>query len=189
MLIASGVYDDLKLKQHHVLTLFAPVDKAFAHLPPSFALQLLPYDQKNLVLKAHILPIYYPLNLLLATTSPQQITLANTDFIGSGFTLNISSVKGRISLSTGVVKAVITRTVLDENPIIIFGISKVLIPNEIFGKKFHSPPPPPDVPSPPAVDGKDSDDVSTVMWILGLLSLDIVLAFLLYYSVRLVGRI
>ncbi|GAU11095.1 hypothetical protein TSUD_197190 [Trifolium subterraneum] len=88
-----------------------------------------------------------------------------TDSIGSGFTLNISSVKDKISLSTGVVKAVMTRTVFDEDPIIIFGISKVLIPKEIFGKKFHSPPPPPpDVPSPPVIDSKDDGGA---VWCIG----------------------
>ncbi|MCI16241.1 fasciclin-like arabinogalactan protein [Trifolium medium] len=78
MLQASGVYNQLELKQSldSRFTLFVPVDHAFADIPRSIALQSLPSDQKILVLKAHVLPIYYPLSLLLTTTNPEQITLA-----------------------------------------------------------------------------------------------------------------
>ncbi|GAU14617.1 hypothetical protein TSUD_96810 [Trifolium subterraneum] len=172
---ASGVYHHSELNQDFDggFTLFVLEEKAFVDIPPSIALQSLSPDQKILVLKAHVLPIYYPLSLLLATTNPQQVTLA-TNVIALGFTINISSVNGTISLRTSVVEAVITQTMLDEQPISIFGISKVLLPKEIFGKNpmvFHSPPPPP---SHPVIYGKEdvsSEVVDTQMWLVVFLSL------------------
>ncbi|MCH80157.1 fasciclin-like arabinogalactan protein 4-like [Trifolium medium] len=192
MLQASGVYDDLERKQYlrSGFTLFVPVDSAFAEIPPSFELQSLPSDQKILVLKGHILPVFYPLSLLLATNNPKEVTLAS-DVIGSAFTLNMSSFNGTISLGTGTIEAVITRTVLDEQPISIFAISKVLLPKEIFGKNPMVFPPPPPSPLPPAIDGKDvsSEVVDTQMWLVVFLALDFFLTVLIIYSMHLVARI
>ena len=39
-----------------------------------------------------------------------------------------------MAINTGIVQAVVTQTVIDENPVAIFGVSKVLLPREIFGK-------------------------------------------------------
>jgi uncharacterized surface protein with fasciclin (FAS1) repeats len=196
LLQASGVnnYLEANLKMGSSFTLFLPIDSAFVDLPRSVALQSLASDKKIILLKGHILTVFYPLNLLQTSNIPEQLTLAS-DVVSSAFILNISSVNGTVYLRTGVVEAVITKTVFDEHPTSIptsiFGISKVLLPKEFYGKNprvFHSPPPP--SPSPPMVDGKEDDgeDVDTHMWLAVLVSLDFILAVLVIYSFRLVAR-
>ncbi|WJX27988.1 hypothetical protein P8452_16758 [Trifolium repens] len=186
MLQASGVnnYLEANLKMGSSFTLFLPIDNAFVDLPRSVA--LLASDKKILLLKGHILTVFYPFNLLQTSNIPEQLTLAS-DVVSFAFILNISSVNGTVYLRTGVVEAVITKTVFDEHPTSIptsiFGISKVLLPKEFYGKNprvFHSPPPP----SPPMVDGKDDDgeDADTRMWLAVLVSLDFILAVLVIYS-------
>ncbi|WJX27925.1 hypothetical protein P8452_16699 [Trifolium repens] len=152
MIQASGVSNNVEdnLKLGNSFTLFLPVDQAFVDLPRSVALQSLASDKKTLLLQGHILTVFYPLYLLQTCNILVQATLAS-NVIGSSFLLNISSVNRTVYLHTGVVEAVITKTVFDEHRISIFGISKVLLPVEFYGKKpraFHSSPPPPP-PSPP----------------------------------------
>jgi uncharacterized surface protein with fasciclin (FAS1) repeats len=154
MIQASGVSNNVEdnLKLGNSFTLFLPVDQAFVDLPRSVALQSLASDKKTLLLQGHILTVFYPLYLLQTCNILVQATLAS-NVIGSSFLLNISSVNRTVYLHTGVVEAVITKTVFDGHRISIFGISKVLLPVEFYGKKpraFHSSPPPP--PSSPPMD-------------------------------------
>ncbi|KAL5096257.1 hypothetical protein RYX36_000584, partial [Vicia faba] len=87
--------------------------------------------------------------------------------MGAGsFTLNISMFNGSVAINTGIVQGIITQTVSDQNPIAIFGVSKILLPREIFGKNpimfVKSPPdigaPPPynDASSPSGFEGQPS---------------------------------
>lgn len=119
--------------------MFVPVDDAFADLPPSATLQSLPAEKKAVVLKFHVLHSYYPLGSLESIVNPLQPTLA-TETMGAGsFTLNISRVNGSVAINTGIVQASVTQTVFDQNPVAIFGVSKVLLPREIFGKNPIAP--------------------------------------------------
>lgn len=78
---------------------------------------------------------YYPLGSLESVVNPCQPTLATEAMGAASFTLNISRVNGSVvAINTGIVQASITQTVFDQNPVAIFGISKVLLPREIFGK-------------------------------------------------------
>lgn len=135
MLSASGVVQEFEADEGGAgITMFVPVDDAFAYLPPSVSLQSLPADKKAVVLKFHVLHSYYPLGSLESIVNPLQPTLA-TEAMGAGsFTLNISRVNGSVAINTGIVEASITQTVFDQNPVAIFGVSKVLLPREIFGK-------------------------------------------------------
>jgi len=56
--------------------------------------------------------------------------------MGAGsYTLNISRVNGSIvTINSGVVLAVVTQTAFDQNPVSVFGVSKVLLPKELFPK-------------------------------------------------------
>lgn len=151
MLAASGVVNEFEAGEGGSgITLFIPVDDAFADLPPSVSLQSLPADQKAVVLKAHVLRAYYPLGSLQSTANPLQPTLA-TEAMGAGsFTLNISTFNGSVAINTGIVQGIITQTVFDQNPIAIFGVSKVLLPREIFGKNpIASAKSPPESSAPP----------------------------------------
>lgn len=56
--------------------------------------------------------------------------------MGAGsYTLNISRVNGSIvTINSGLVLAVVTQTAFDQNPVSVFGVSKVLLPKELFPK-------------------------------------------------------
>lgn len=66
--------------------------------------------------------------------NPVQPTLATEDNGAGSFTLNISRVNGSVAIDTGIVQASVTQTVFDQNPVAIFGVSRVLLPREVFGK-------------------------------------------------------
>ncbi|KAJ9178280.1 hypothetical protein P3X46_010177 [Hevea brasiliensis] len=135
MLSASGVVDEFEADERGAgITLFVPTDSAFADLPATVSLQSLPADKKAVVLKFHVLHSYYPLGSLESIVNPVQPTLA-TEATGAGsYTLNISRVNGSVAIDSGIVQASVTQTVIDQNPVAIFGVSKVLLPREIFGK-------------------------------------------------------
>lgn len=96
--------------------------------------------------------------------NPVQPTLATEAMGASSFTLNISRLNGSVAINTGIVQASVTQTVFDQNPVAIFGVSKVLLPKEVFGKNpiaITEGAPPPDslLMSPensPGLDGQPS---------------------------------
>ncbi|KAA8543886.1 hypothetical protein F0562_021937 [Nyssa sinensis] len=135
MLMASGVVEEFEADEGGAgITLFVPTDDAFSDLPTTAKFQSLPADKKAVVLRFHVLHSYYPLGSLESIVNPVQPTLA-TEAMGAGsYTLNISRVNGSVAINTGVVQASVTQTVFDQNPVAIFGVSKVLLPREIFGK-------------------------------------------------------
>ncbi|KAL7201722.1 hypothetical protein ACSBR1_033424 [Camellia fascicularis] len=135
ILTASGVVGELERDEGGAgITFFVPTDEAFSDLPATASFQSLPAEEKAVVLKFHVLPSYYPLGSLESIVNPVQPTLA-TEGTGAGrFTLNISRVNGSVAIDTGIVRAAVTRTVFDQNPLAIFGVSKVLLPREYFGK-------------------------------------------------------
>lgn len=135
MLAASGVVEEFEADEGGAgITLFVPTDEAFSDLPATANFQSLPADKKSSVLKFHVLHSYYPLGSLQSIVNPVQPTLA-TESMGAGsFTLNISRFNGSVAINTGIVQASVTQTVLDQNPVAIFGVSRVLLPKEIFGK-------------------------------------------------------
>ncbi|KAL8501721.1 hypothetical protein ACS0TY_021007 [Phlomoides rotata] len=135
MLIASGVVSEFEADEGGAgITLFVPIDAAFADLPPSVKFQSLPADEKAVVLRFHVLHSYYPLGSLKSIVNPIYPTLA-TEQNGAGrFTVNISRLNESVAIDTGIVQASVTQTVLDQNPVAIFGVSKVLLPREFFGR-------------------------------------------------------
>ncbi|XP_039012813.1 fasciclin-like arabinogalactan protein 4 isoform X1 [Hibiscus syriacus] len=135
MLSASGVVDEFEADEGGAgISFFVPTDGAFGDLPGNVRLQSLPADKKSVVLKFHVLHSYYPLGSLESIVNPVQPTLATEDSGAGSFTLNISRFNGSVLIDTGIVQASVTQTVFDQNPVAIFGVSKVLLPREIFGK-------------------------------------------------------
>ncbi|KAG7019196.1 Fasciclin-like arabinogalactan protein 4, partial [Cucurbita argyrosperma subsp. argyrosperma] len=134
MLSASGVVEEFEADEGGAgITLFVPTDTAFSDLPGTVSLQSLSADKKAVVLKFHVLHSYYPLGSLESIVNPVQPTLATEDMGAGSFTLNISRVNGSVGINTGIVQASVTQTVIDQNPVAIFGVSEVLLPREIFG--------------------------------------------------------
>ncbi|XP_027109183.2 fasciclin-like arabinogalactan protein 4 [Coffea arabica] len=134
MLTASGVESEFEDDEGGAgITLFVPTDEAFSDLPARIKFQSLPADRKAVVLRFHVLHSYYPLGSLESIVNPVQPTLA-TESMGAGrFTLNISRINGSVAIDSGIVQATVTQTVFDQNPVAIFGVSKVLLPKEYFG--------------------------------------------------------
>ncbi|XP_010542651.1 PREDICTED: fasciclin-like arabinogalactan protein 4 [Tarenaya hassleriana] len=164
MLAASGVVSDFENDERGAgITLFVPTDVAFSDLPGDVRLQSLPADKKSVVLKFHVLHSYYPLGSLESIVNPVQPTLATEEMGAGSYTLNISRVNGLVAIDTGIVQAFVTQTVFDQNPVAIFGVSKVLLPREIFGSDpsviagrpatnaVASSAPPPEIPPPPEI--------------------------------------
>ncbi|KAL6204600.1 hypothetical protein ACLB2K_021867 [Fragaria x ananassa] len=151
MLAGSGVIEEFEADEGGAgITLFVPTDTAFSDLPANVRLQSLAADKKSVVLKFHVLHSYYPLGSLESIVNPVQPTLA-TEQVGAGsYTLNISRNNGSVSINTGIVQAKVTQTVIDQKPVAIFGVSKVLLPKEIFGSSPEvTPMPGPPISEPP----------------------------------------
>ncbi|KAM3381097.1 fasciclin-like arabinogalactan protein 4 [Capsicum galapagoense] len=135
MLTASGVEEEFEEDERGAgITLFIPTDEAFSDLSSSSIFQSLPAEKKADVLRFHVLHSYYPLGSLQSIVNPVQPTLATEQNGAGSFTLNISRLNGDVSIDTGIVQARITRTVFDQNPVAIFGVSSVLLPKEFFDK-------------------------------------------------------
>ncbi|ESQ37324.1 hypothetical protein EUTSA_v10002543mg [Eutrema salsugineum] len=145
LLVASGVITEFENDEHGAgITVFVPTDSAFSDLPENVNLQSFPAEQKAVVLRFHVLHSYYTLGSLESITNPVQPTLA-TELAGAGsYTLNISRVNGSIvTINSGLVLAVVTQTAFDQNPVSVFGVSKVLLPKELFpksGQTVNTPP-------------------------------------------------
>lgn len=135
MLTASGVEEEFERDEGGAgLTLFVPTDEAFSDMSSSMKFQSLPAEKKAVVLRFHVLHSYYPLGSLESIVNPVQPTLATEQNGAGSFTLNISRVNGSVGINTGIVQASVTQTVFDQNPVAIFGVSKVLLPLEFFAK-------------------------------------------------------
>ncbi|CAH9074996.1 unnamed protein product [Cuscuta epithymum] len=135
MLIASGVEGEFERHEGGAgLTLFMPTDQAFSDLPASVRFQSLPAEEKADILRFHVLTSYYPLGSLEGIVNPIEPTLLTEQKGAERFTLNISRLNGSVAIDTGVVQALVIRTVIDQNPVAIFGVSKVLLPGELFPK-------------------------------------------------------
>ncbi|CAN1282874.1 Fasciclin-like arabinogalactan protein 4 [Linum perenne] len=78
--------------------------------------------------------LFVPTDAAFADLPGTQPTLATEDIGAGRFTLNISRVNGSVAIDSGIVQASVTQTVFDQNPVAIFGVSRVLLPKEIFGK-------------------------------------------------------
>uniref|UniRef100_A0A0D9V7M6 FAS1 domain-containing protein n=1 Tax=Leersia perrieri TaxID=77586 RepID=A0A0D9V7M6_9ORYZ len=149
MLEASGVAAEFGADERGAgITVFVPIDDAFAGLPATDRLQSLPADSKAVVLRYHVLHSYYPLGSLESIVNPVQPTLATEGFEAGQYTLNITRVNGSVAIDTGVVQASITRTVFDQNPVAVFAVSKVLLPKELFGGHSAAMAPMPDAMGP-----------------------------------------
>ncbi|CAJ2637635.1 unnamed protein product [Trifolium pratense] len=137
LLTATGFLNELEdLKSHSGLTFFLPNDQSFTRLPPSVEIQSLSSGKKILLIKAHVCSGYYRLAVLQSAVLQNLPTFA-TDATGAElYTLNISGIKGRVTVSTGIVKGKLVEILYDQKPIVVYGVPKVLLPKEIFGNKL-----------------------------------------------------
>lgn len=110
------------------LTVFCPTDAAFT-VATSKLMKKLSSDDQVSVLEFHGLPIYSPLGTLKTTNGPIQ-TMASPS--AGKYVLTVSSSGDTVILNTGVSKATISGTLLDDQPLAIFTVNKLLEPKELF---------------------------------------------------------
>lgn len=137
------------------ITIFVPKDTAFSSLKKP-SLSNLTQDQLKQLILFHALPHYYSLADFknLSQSSPV------STFAGSGqFALNFTDESGTVHLDSGWSKTKVSSSVHSTDPVAIYQVDKVLLPEAIFGTDI----PPSSAPAPapaseisPAADSPSS---------------------------------
>lgn len=121
------------------LTIFVPKDEAFSSLKKPSLTNLTQEHLKSLLL-FHALPKYYTLADFtnLSRSSPV------TTFAGGSYALNFTDNSGSIRVNSGWTNTKLSSSVHSTNPVAVYQVDKVLLPEAIFG----TPPPPSPTPAP-----------------------------------------
>ncbi|KAI3789441.1 hypothetical protein L2E82_02236 [Cichorium intybus] len=136
------------------ITLFVPKDKAFTSLKKP-SLSNLTADQLKQLCLFHALPHYYSLSDFknLSDAGPVN-TLA-----GGSYTLNFTDVSGTVHIGSGWTNTQVSSSVHSTDPVAIYQVNYVLLPEAIFGTDI---PPPAPAPAPvpdiaPVADAPEAD--------------------------------
>lgn len=129
------------------LTIFVPSDPAFSSLSKK-TMANLTAEQKKALLLAHCLPKYYTLENFQNFSNPANTMATGNN--GGKYNLNITSKNGAVSVSSGYVTTPISSTVRVTDPLALYMVGKVLLPEDIFGLPSPSPAPAPSPVSVPA---------------------------------------
>ncbi|KAF8108565.1 hypothetical protein N665_0108s0098 [Sinapis alba] len=144
LLVTSGVLKTYESTVEKGLTVFAPSDEAFkAEGVPD--LTKLTQAEVVSLLEYHALAEYKPKGSL--KTNKDAISTLATNGAGK-YDLTTSTSGDEVILHTGVGPSRLADTVVDETPVVIFTVDKVLLPTELFGKS-PSPAPAPEPVSAP----------------------------------------
>ena len=137
-LVASDAQKTYEDNLEGGLTVFCPMDDVFKSFLPKY--KNLTADGKLSLLLYHGIPVYQSLSLLKSSNGVMN-TLATDGAKKYDFTVqNDGEV---VTLKTKIVTARITGTLLDEQPLAIFTIDKVLLPKELFKAEAPAPAPAP----------------------------------------------
>ncbi|ERN05729.1 fasciclin-like arabinogalactan protein 2 [Amborella trichopoda] len=109
------------------LTAFCPTDDIWTKFVPKY--KNLSADHKVSLLLFHGVPIYQSMQGLKSNNGPMN-TLA-TDGAAS-YSVTVQNDGEQVTLKTKAVTAKITGTIIDEDPLAVFSIDKVLQPKELF---------------------------------------------------------
>ncbi|XP_061366046.1 fasciclin-like arabinogalactan protein 1 isoform X2 [Gastrolobium bilobum] len=120
------------------LTVFCPMDDAFKAFLPKY--KNLTAAGKASLLEFHGVPVYLSLDLLKSNNGPEN-TLATDG--ANKFDFTVQNDGEQVTLKTKATTAKITDTLIDEQPLAIFAIDKVLLPRELFKAEAPSPSPAP----------------------------------------------
>ncbi|GAU50500.1 hypothetical protein TSUD_409750 [Trifolium subterraneum] len=133
-LTATGFLKELKaVKGRSRLTLFLKVHRASEILPHFVDIQSFGPVKKTLLIKAHVCKGYFRLALLQSTMQQNFPTFATYAMGVELYMLIISSHHRIVTASSGIVEAKLVKILYDHKPIVVYGVSKVLFPKEIFG--------------------------------------------------------
>ncbi|PWA97240.1 FASCICLIN-like arabinogalactan 1 [Artemisia annua] len=127
------------------LSVFCPLDDAFKGFLPKF--KNLTIDGKQSLLEYHAVPVYQSLSMLKSSNGVMN-TLATDGAEKFDFTVQNDGQDVTIK-SSKLVTAKIVGTLIDQQPLIIFTINKVLVPKELFkGALSPAPAPAPEADAP-----------------------------------------
>ncbi|XP_004516114.2 fasciclin-like arabinogalactan protein 1 [Cicer arietinum] len=126
------------------LTVFCPVDNAFKAFLPKF--KNLTAAGKLALLEFHGVPVYQTIAMLKSNNGLMN-TLATDG--AEKYDFSVQNDGDQITLKTKAVTAKVTDTIIDDVPLAIYAINKVLLPEELFKGKAPSPSPAP-APAPAA---------------------------------------
>ncbi|BAT80500.1 hypothetical protein LR48_Vigan07g005300 [Vigna angularis] len=131
------------------ITIFVPKDTAFSSLKKS-ALSNLTSDQIKQVILFHALPHFYS----LADFTKLSETSSTPTFAGGDYTLNFTDNSGTVLINSGWSKTKVSSAVHSTDPVAIYQVDKVLLPEAIFGTDI--PPAPAPAPTPDIAPAADS---------------------------------
>ncbi|KAI8006397.1 Fasciclin-like arabinogalactan protein 1 [Camellia lanceoleosa] len=120
------------------LTVFCPGDDAFKNFLPKY--KNLTVAGKQALLEYHGVPVYQSLAMLKSNNGLMN-TLATDG--ASKFDFTVQNDGEEVTLKTKIVTAKITGTLIDEQPVAIYTIDKVLMPKELFKALAPTPAPAP----------------------------------------------
>jgi len=120
------------------LTVFCPVDDVFKAFLPKY--KNLTASGKTSLLEYHGVPVYLSISTLKSNNGVMN-TLATDGAKKYDFTVQNDGEE--VTLQTKIVTAKITGTLLDEDPVAIHTINKVLLPKELFKAEAPTPAPAP----------------------------------------------
>ncbi|KAF4352055.1 hypothetical protein CsatB_020128 [Cannabis sativa] len=144
-LVSTKVIETLQNQANNTeegVTIFVPKDSAFASLKQKPSLKNITNDQLKSLLLFHALPHYYS---LAEFTNLSQSSPINT-MAGGPFTLNFTDVSGTVHIGSGWTNTKVSSSVHSTDPVALYQVDKVLLPEAIFGTDI--PPTPAPAPSP-----------------------------------------
>ncbi|XP_071702886.1 LOW QUALITY PROTEIN: fasciclin-like arabinogalactan protein 2 [Rutidosis leptorrhynchoides] len=124
------------------LSVFCPLDDVFKGFMPKY--KNLSVGNKQSLLEFHGVPVYQSLSMLKSSNGLMN-TLATDG--ASKYDFTVQNDGEQVTIKTSIVTAKIVSTLIDQQPLIIFTIDKVLLPKELF-KGAISPAPAPEADSP-----------------------------------------
>lgn len=155
LIASTGVLKDYQaaMADKAGLTLFAPKDDAFlAKGAPD--VDTMPRADLVALLRYHALPGYNPrssLKLIKASARPFR-TLAST--AGGKYNVSVVARGEDVSLDTGLRKSRVAETVLDDTPVCVLTVDRLLMPLELFAGAPAEAPSPTPAPAPSPADAQ-----------------------------------
>ncbi|XP_027332334.1 fasciclin-like arabinogalactan protein 7 [Abrus precatorius] len=131
------------------ITIFVPKDSSFSALKKP-SLSKLTDDQIKQVILFHALPHFYS----LADFTKLSQTSSTPTFAGGDYTLNFTDNSGTVHINSGWSRTKVISAVHSTDPVAIYEVDKVLLPEAIFGTDI--PPAPAPAPTPDIAPAADS---------------------------------
>uniref|UniRef100_A0ACD5VEV7 Uncharacterized protein n=1 Tax=Avena sativa TaxID=4498 RepID=A0ACD5VEV7_AVESA len=129
--VAAQIDSQLNSSSGNGLTVFAPTDNAFTSLA-SGTLNSLSDSQKNALVQYHVLSTAIPMSQFDTVSNPLR-TQAGSSSPGE-YPLNVTSMGSQqVNISTGVVNATVDNTLYTGDQLVVYQVSKVLLPMAIAG--------------------------------------------------------